>query len=118
MLLTLLKNALRYTARQNSKYHGELSLNTPLNQNSNFTTEFVDTIESTENLEEHILRTENIREVRRAVSKFSNEEIALVNMVYFKKSSLKSYAEDNDIGYLQAVRKKNKVLEKLSCYIN
>jgi RNA polymerase sporulation-specific sigma factor len=113
-----IKNAFRYTARQNFKYHGELSLNTPLNPNSNFITEFVDNIETTENVEEDVLRSEHIFEVRRAVSKLSQEEIDLVNMVYFNKCSLKSYAEKKGIGYLQAVRKKNKVLGKLSCYIN
>jgi RNA polymerase sporulation-specific sigma factor len=113
-----IKNAFRYTARRNFKYLKDLSLNTPINSNADYITEFVETIEAQENFEEDILRSENILEVRKAVSKLSHEETELVNMVYFSKGSLKSYAEKKGIGYLQAIRKKNKVLEKLSCYIN
>lgn len=113
-----IRNTFRYTARQNSKYQVELSLNTPINPNADSTTEFLDHIEAPENFVDDILRFENILEVRKAVSKLSHEEIDLVDMVYFKKGSLKSYAEKRGMGYLQAVRKKNKVLEKLGCCIN
>jgi RNA polymerase sporulation-specific sigma factor len=66
-----IRNTFRYTARQNSKYQVELSLNTPINPYNDSITEFMDYIEAPENFEEDILRSENILEVRRAVSKIT-----------------------------------------------
>lgn len=112
-----IKNAFRYTARQNSRYDEELSLNTPLNSEISSATEFIDCIKSLDDLEEDILRTEKIMEIRRAVSKLPPDELELVIMVYYNGASIKTYAEKKGLTYLNAVRKKNKILEKLSMYI-
>lgn len=112
-----IKNALRCTARKNSKHSSNLSLNAPLNPNESTDTEFIDCIDSLKNLEEDILKAERIKEVRRAVSKLPEDEIELVIMVYYSGCSIKTYAEKKGLTYLQATRKKNKILDKLSGYI-
>jgi RNA polymerase sigma factor (sigma-70 family) len=109
-----IKNAYKYTARQNSKFSNDLSLNTPVNTEGNINIEFIECIESNENLEEDIIHFEKINEVRSAVSRLPEDDIELVIMVYYSGISLKTYALKKHMSYLQAVRKKNKILEKLS----
>jgi RNA polymerase sporulation-specific sigma factor len=112
-----IKNSLRYTARQNKKYAEDLSLNIPVSTNSSVTTEFIDCIEDFNNLEESIIKSENMKAVRHAVAKLPEDELELVLLVYYGGSSLKTYAEKKGISYLKAVTKKNKILDKLRCYI-
>jgi RNA polymerase sporulation-specific sigma factor len=113
-----IKNAFRYTARQNSKYTREFSLNSPLNADTDKETEFVDNIAAPENLEEDILKSQEIKELRRALSNLSHDEIELVTMIYYNKSTLRNYADKKNFRYSQAVRKRDKILGKLNCYIN
>lgn len=112
-----IKNAFRYIARGNSKYNGELSLNSPVNTEVDLNTEFIDYIEGPENVEEDIISAEQIIELKRAVSKLPGDEMELILMVYYSGASLKTYAEKNGLSYQQAVRKKNRVLKKLRGYI-
>ena len=112
-----IKNAFKYAARKNNKFNNDLSLNSQISPNGNTSTEFIDCIDSLENLEEDILRTERILEVKRAVSKLPADEIELVIMVYYSNCSLKTYADKKGLSYLQAVRKKNRILEKLSYHL-
>jgi RNA polymerase sporulation-specific sigma factor len=112
-----IKNAFRYTARQNAKYSTELSLNTPVSSDGNLNTEFLDCIQSPENFEEHLLDAERLQEVRKAVSKLPADEMELVIMVYYSGISIKTYAEKKGLNYNQAIRKKNRILEKLNLYI-
>lgn len=112
-----IKNALRFTGRSNAKINAELSLNSPINYDGDTDVELIDCIGSPEDLEENLIRTEKIKEVRRAVSKLPADEMALIIMVYYSKCSLKTYAEKKGISYPQAVRKKNQVLQKLSKYV-
>lgn len=107
-----IKNALKYTARQNSKADTELSLNTTLNSEEDGGSEFMDFIESPENLEENLLEAFRYRELRKAVSKLPADEMELVIMVYYSGASIKTYAEKKGLSYQQSVRKKNRVLQK------
>jgi RNA polymerase sporulation-specific sigma factor len=100
------------TARQNSKADTELSLNTTLNSEEDGGSEFMDFIESPENLEENLLEAFRYRELRKAVSKLPADEMELVIMVYYSGASIKTYAEKKGLSYQQAVRKKNRVLQK------
>jgi RNA polymerase sigma factor (sigma-70 family) len=108
-----IKNAFRYTARQNSKHQRELSLNCAVDPYGN-TTEYINCIDSLENLEDDILKTEETLEVKRAVSKLPPQEMELIMMVYYKGLSLKGYAEKKGMTYYQASKKKDYVLYKLS----
>jgi RNA polymerase sporulation-specific sigma factor len=109
-----IKNAFKYTARQNSKYAEDLSLNIPVDTEGPITTEFIDCIEGDENLEEHLISSEKTREVRNAVAKLQEDELELVLMVYYSGASLKTYADKKGITYLQALVRRNKILQKLS----
>lgn len=112
-----ISNSFKNTARYGSKYINEISLNLPVDSDSEHKTEFLDTIESLENLEEDIIKTERLKEVRSAVAKLPSDEMELVIMVYYSNIPLKIYAEKKGITYIQAVRKREKVLEKLGRYI-
>jgi len=110
-------NNLRCIARNNSKHDEELSLNCPINEAIDSGTEFIDCIESLENVEEEIINEEILKELRKAVSKLPADEQELIIMVYYSKCSIKTYAEKKGLSYLQAVRKKNRVLGKLNCHL-
>jgi RNA polymerase sporulation-specific sigma factor len=112
-----IKNAFRYAARLNSKFNTELSLNEKVDNDAGMDIEFIDCIDSPENIEEDLIRREKILEVKRAVSKLPENELELVIMVYYSGASLATYAEKKGFSYHQAVRKKKKILEKLSKFI-
>jgi RNA polymerase sporulation-specific sigma factor len=107
-----IKNAFRYTARQNSKHERVFSLNSavdPYGSNS----EYIDCIDSLENLEETVLSYEEASEMKKAVTKLPQQEMELVLSVYYKGLSLKDYAERKGITYYQAAKKKDFALHKL-----
>lgn len=107
-----IKNAYRYTARQNSKHERELSLNSAVAPYGS-ATEYISCIDSLENLEETILRAEEAIEMKKAVSKLPPLELELILMVYYKGLSLKEYANKKGMTYYQAAKKKDYVLYKL-----
>jgi RNA polymerase sporulation-specific sigma factor len=109
-----IKNAFRYTARQNLKKEGELSLNANLDSGEENSSEFIDFIESPENIEEEIIQSERLKEVRNLVAKLTPDEMEFVIMIYYSGASIKTYAEKKGLSYQQAIRKKNRILEKLS----
>ena len=110
-----IKNAFKYTARQNSKHEREFSLNSTVDPCST-TTEYINCIDSLENIEEDMLRSEETSEMKRAVSNLSPHELELVLMVYYKGASLKDYAEKKGISYYKASKKKDLVLCKLGSH--
>ena len=107
-----IKNAFKYTARQNSKYEKEFSLNLAVDPYST-NNEYINSIDSQENLEEDLLRDEEASEVKKAVSKLPPQEQELVLMIYYKGISLKNYAAQKGITYYKASKKKDLVLNKL-----
>jgi RNA polymerase sporulation-specific sigma factor len=110
-----IKNAFRYTARQNSKHENILSLNSAVNPYVN-NTEYINCIASLENLEETILGSEEASEIRKAVTKLPPQEMELVMAVYYKGIPLKDYAAKKGITYQQAYQKKDFVLSKLGSH--
>jgi RNA polymerase sporulation-specific sigma factor len=112
-----IKNAFRLTARQNFKYKHDLSLNIPVDTDADVSTDFINCIEDDKNLEEHIVNSERIRELRGALARLSEDELELVLMVYYSGATLKTYAEKKGISYYQALVKRDSILEKLGCYI-
>jgi RNA polymerase sporulation-specific sigma factor len=110
-----IKNAFRYTARQNSKHENILSLNSAVNPYGN-NTEYINCIASLENLEETILGSEEASEIRKAVTKLPPQELELVMAIYYKGIPLKDYAAKKGITYQQAYQKKDFVLGKLGSH--
>lgn len=53
-----------------------------------------------------------------AISKLNEDEMDLINHVFFEKRTLKSYTSKKDICYSYAVKKKRYVLDKLFMYVN
>jgi RNA polymerase sporulation-specific sigma factor len=109
-----IKNEFKYTARRNSRYNQELSLNTPLNESENKYNEFIDCLEAPEIIEEELIKHEKTKELRQALAKLTEEELELIIMVYFNKVPIKTYAEKKNLTYFQVIRRKNKILKKLN----
>ncbi|ERI93400.1 Sigma-70 region 2 [Clostridiales bacterium oral taxon 876 str. F0540] len=112
-----IKNELRFAARTNAKISNELSINTPVYDSEQQDTEFVDCLEDPNNLEEDIIQSESIKELKEAIELLSDEEIEFVNLVYYKELPLTKYAEHKNLSYQQALTRKRKVLKKLGIYL-
>lgn len=108
-----IKNEFKYTARKNSRYNQELSLNTPLNEAENNYHEIIDFLEAPEIIEEELIKLEKTKEIRQALAKLTEEELELVIMVYFNKVSIKTYAKKKGLVYITAIKRKNRILRKL-----
>lgn len=112
-----IKNELRCAARTNAKISNELSINTPVSDSEFQETEFVDCLEGPDNLEEDLIQSESIKELKEAIKLLSDEEIEFVNLIYYKGVQLTKYAEHKSISYKQALARKRKVLKKLGIYL-
>jgi RNA polymerase sporulation-specific sigma factor len=112
-----IKNAFKLTARGNNKYVSDLSLNVSVDGGEEAGTEFIDFVQDSEDFEEDIINKEGMLELKSAVAKLPTDEMDFVIMVYYGGASIKTYAEKNGLSYNQAVRKKNRILEKLRKYI-
>ena len=110
-------NEFRYAARKNSKCYNELSLNIPIDTGEYITNEYIECIDSRECFEDDIVREEKTKEVRRCVAYLPADEMELIIMVYYSKCPLKTYAGKKGLSYLQATRKRDRILEKLSYFL-
>lgn len=110
-------NTMKQTARNNSKFRRQLSLNAMVDVSGNSQKEFLDCVAGQQNIEEEMLKSERTIDVRRAISKLNSDEIELINSLFYQQYSLRDYAQNSGLSYLQASRKKSKVFEKLSKYI-
>jgi RNA polymerase sigma factor (sigma-70 family) len=108
-----IKNTLNQTARDCSKLSGELSINSPIKSDGSNPSEFIDCISSDEDTEETILNNLQASALRNIVAKLPKEEQELVHMLYYNKGSLRSYAIERNMNYLQAIRKRDRILRKL-----
>jgi RNA polymerase sigma factor (sigma-70 family) len=108
-----IKNNLRYVGRNHAKMGGELSLNMPVNAESEAAVEFIDCLEDETDLEKDLLAAEQLKELRKAVASLPEDELELVIMVFYDKIPLKTYAQKKGLSYFRAIRKKEKILEKL-----
>jgi RNA polymerase sigma factor (sigma-70 family) len=108
-----IKNSLPQTARVNPKYSVELSLNCPINPDSEKTSEFVDNIRSDENFEEDIANSLEIKDLRAAVAKLNKDEQELIDMVYYNGVSMKAYACLKNLSYPKVLKKRERILIKL-----
>ncbi|ERI91423.1 Sigma-70 region 2 [Clostridiales bacterium oral taxon 876 str. F0540] len=107
-----IKNAFRYTARQNSKHENSLSLNSAQGPYER-AEEYINCIDSEESIEETVLSSEESKDMRNAVAKLSPVDMELVAMLYYEGLSLRKYAEKKGLTYYEARKKKNFVLGKL-----
>jgi RNA polymerase sigma factor, sigma-70 family len=117
---TSINNSLKYFARKNSKFNKDISINTRVfpESDSSIATEYLDCIEDTENFEEILIKTESMKELLSSISQLSNDEKELVHMLFYQKNTLKTYSDKKGMGYLRAVRSKNRILKKLRNCLN
>lgn len=106
-----IKNAMKYTARENRKHQNTLSINASIDGIS--LNDFTELLKSNENLEIDYLEHEKILEIQIAISNLEPDEFELIFLVYYNNFSLKDYAAKKKISYSKIVRKKNFILDKL-----
>lgn len=114
---TSITNSMKQTARNNAKFCRQLSLNALVDVSGSSQKEFLDLVSDEQDIEEEMLKSERIIDVRRAILTLKPDEVELISSLYYQESSLKTYAQNNGLSYLQASRKKNKIFEKLNKYI-
>jgi RNA polymerase sigma factor (sigma-70 family) len=103
---TAIKNAMRYTARENKKHSSNLSINASIDGQS--LNDFAELLQSNDNLE-----NEKRLEFRKIISDLEPDEFELNFFVYYNNFSLTDYAAKKGISYSKIIRKKNFILEKL-----
>ena len=111
------KNEFRYAARKASKCSKDLSIDAPIREFEEGSIEILDCLESPVNIEETVMKNETYKELRQALNKLSKEEREILLMIYWENMTLKTYAEDNKLSYLQVARKKKRALAKLRIYL-
>lgn len=109
-----IKNTLFYNYRQNAKFEGVLSLNYPLSDGQDSCNEYEACFGTEDNLEERVLNSQELIELKCALAKLPKEEISLINTVYYHNDSLSNYARKSGLSYNQAVRKRDRILKNLN----
>lgn len=112
-----IENAFKYTARQNSKYSNDLSLNVSVNPEDKESVELIDCIAADIDVNAHTIRFSDREEIKGAVSKLPKDDIELIHLVYYNSIPIKTYAEEKGITYVQALKKRDRILGELSRYI-
>ena len=112
---TAIKNAMKYTARANKKHLSNLSINASIDGQSSL--DFMQLLQSNENLEADYLDHEKALEFRKIISDLEPDEFELIFFVYYNNFSLTDYAAKKGISYSKIIRKKNFILEKLGSKI-
>jgi DNA-directed RNA polymerase specialized sigma subunit len=102
---------MKYTARSNRKHQNTLSINASIDGSS--ANEFLELLQSHENLESEFMEHERIAEIQRLVSDLEPDEFELIFFVYYNNFSLTDYAAKKGVSYSKIVRKKNNILNKL-----
>jgi RNA polymerase sigma factor (sigma-70 family) len=113
-VIKAIKNTLFYTYRQNAKFEGILSLNYPLSDGQDSNDEYEACFGTEDNLEERVLNSQELIELKSALAKLPREEISLINTVYYHNDSLSNYARKSGLSYNQAVRKRDRILRNLN----
>lgn len=106
-----IKNAMKYTARENRKHQNTLSINASID--GTCPNDFTEFLQSNENLEIDYMEHEKILEIQRIVSALEPDEFELIFLVYYNNFSLTDYAIKKKISYSKIVRRKNSILEKI-----
>jgi RNA polymerase sigma factor (sigma-70 family) len=107
-----IKNRYGTLARTHIKRNTESSLN--MISNNDDSCEIINLIEDPLNIEENLIKSEEISSLYSALNTLSKEELTLIDVVYLKKShSLLKYCEENNLPYHISRYKLKKSLEKL-----
>lgn len=110
-------NAIGNTGRKSMKYNREFSLNAPIHPSGNTGVQFLDFINSMDNVEEDVVSSDNNNEIRKIISKLPEDEMNIVIALFYKNLPLKTYAKEVGMCYPTALRKKRRALERLEANI-
>lgn len=111
-----IKNNFNYLLRKEIRYNQVLSLDTLLKDNM----KSMDFIESTENIEEVILKTVTTDELICALKLLDEEELELIRFLYLGKDKnyLSRYAKEKQKDYYYCTSLKKRCLKKLRSSLN
>lgn len=112
-----IRNNFKYYYRTNAKLDSELSLNAPIAADGSSTAEFIDFTSYDDEMEEKVIDSVLIDDMRNIIQLLPDDEIELLHTVYYKKCSLQKYALKSGITYLEAIRKKKLILDKLHHFL-
>ncbi|NLZ49292.1 MAG: sigma-70 family RNA polymerase sigma factor [Clostridiales bacterium] len=108
-----IQNAIKLTLRDNVNYGTEVSLNAPMASEDGDPIEFLETLKNDEDMEENVIKTLQYGYLRKAIAKLPADEQELIIMVYYHNCPLTVYAKKKKISYANALRKRDKILNKL-----
>lgn len=108
-----IQNAIKLTLRDNANSGTEISLNAPMTSDDGDSVEFLEMLKNDEDIEEKVIQTLQYGHLRKAIAKLPSDEQELIIMVYYHKCPLTVYAKKKNISYINALRKRDKILEKL-----
>lgn len=95
--------------RNNKKYGSCCSLNTVQDNGL----ELQDSIASSDNVEDFILKKETIKFLNEALQQLKKEEEEIIKWFFFQKKTLQSYSKEKGICYKTVLDRKNRALKKL-----
>ena len=113
-VLKAIKNTIFYTYRQNAKLEDILSLNYSTFEGQDSGSEYEACFGSEDNLEERVLNSRELDELKSVLATLPTEEVSLINTVYYHKDTLSNYARKNGLSYNQAVRRRDRILKNLN----
>ena len=108
-----IQNAMKLTLRNNGNSSSELSLNAPMTSEDGDSIEFLEMLQNDEDIEEKVIKTLQYGHLRKALAKLPADEQELVIMVYYNRCPLTVYAKKNNISYITALRKRDRILDRL-----
>lgn len=108
-----IQNAIKLTLRDNAGSSNEVSLNAPMDSEDGDSIEFLEMLKNDEDIEEKVIQTLQYGYLRKAIAKLPSDEQELIIMVYYHRCPLTVYAKKKNISYLNALRKRDRILEKL-----
>ncbi|NLZ47386.1 MAG: sigma-70 family RNA polymerase sigma factor [Clostridiales bacterium] len=108
-----IQNAIKLTLRDNVSSSSEVSLNAPMASEDGDSIEFLEMLRDDEDIEDRVIKTLQYGYLRKAISKLPSDEQELIIMVYYHRCPLTVYAKKKNISYINALRKRDRILEKL-----
>lgn len=103
-------NEVCYLARSNKKYNNCVSYHALINDSEN---EFSEILLQDKMSIEQFIHDENIDALYKYIAELDEDDLHLVNHVYFNNMSFTDYSNKFNIPYNQVIRRKNHILENL-----
>lgn len=72
-----------------------------------------DIVEEDTNPQDQVLLSMEVMELRKALKGLNEEELLLIDALYYKQKSLKSIGEDFGVSYVTIINRRNRILKKL-----